>query len=235
MRCEDVESKLLELIEGELLPAQRAEVLTHLHGCATCAAELSAYHDLFALVQADPVPEPSPGFWEAFLPLLKYRIEQEACSCKPIFPAWSAGVGSWFAFRPRLIAGLAVAVIVMFIVVRLSGFLPVGADRQVAPISTEKVVGQNGGGHSEAMAPPPDSGNRHPGEPFVVAGEIVEEPSVLMAAIQRLRWVDEIADRLETAWVLRPEADPTDLLTSLDEKERRILLDHLRHLGWSES
>ena len=235
MRCEEVEFRLPELIEEELPPAQRAEVLTHLHGCATCAAEFSAYHNLFALVQADPVPEPSPGFWEEFLPSLKHRIEQEACGRQPTFTAWLAGAGSWFAFRPRLIAGFAVAAVSIFIVVRLPGFLPVRADRQVTPISTEKVVDQNGGGHSVTMEPHPYDGNQHPGEPFVVAGEIVEEPSILVAAIQRLRWVDEIADPLETAWALRPEADPADSLASLDEKEREILLDHLSHFRWSES
>ena len=230
MRCEEVECKLIELIEEDLPPAQRAEVLTHLHDCATCAAERSAYHDLLALVRADTVPEPSPGFWEEFLPSLKHRIEQEAYKGQPTSAAWLAGVGSWFAFRPRFIAGLAVAAVSIFIVVRLPGFLPIRADRQMTPISTEKVVG-----HNVAVAPRPDDGNQHPGEPFVVAGEVVEEPSTLVAAIQRLRWVDEIADRLETAWVLRPEADPSDSLASLDEKERQVLLDHLSHLGWSKS
>ena len=235
MRCEEVEFKLLELIEEELPPAQRTEVLAHLHGCATCATEFSAYHDLFALVQADPVPEPSPGFWDEFLPSLKHRIEQEACRRKPPFTTWLTGAGSWFTFRPRLIAGFAVAAVSLFIVVRLPGFLPVRTNHQVTPISTEKVVDQNGGGHSVATGSHPNDGNQHPGEPFVVAGEVVEEPSILMAAIQRLRWVDEIADPLETAWVLRPEADPADSLASLDEKERQILLDHLSHFGWSKS
>lgn len=235
MRCEEVECKLLELIEEDLPPAQRAEVLAHLHGCATCAAERSAYHDLLALVQVDPIPEPSPGFWEEFLPSLKHRIEQEAYRGQSTSTAWLAGVGSWFAFRPRLIAGLAVAAVSIFIVVRLPGFLPIRADRQMTPISMEKTVGQNGGGYNVAMVPRPDDGNQRLGEPFVVAGEVVEEPSILVEAIQRLRWVDEIADRLETAWVLRPEADPSDSLASLDEKERQVLLDHLSHLGWSKS
>ena len=235
MRCEEVECKLLELIEEDLPPAQRAELLAHLHDCATCAAERSAYHDLLELIRADPVPEPSPGFWEEFLPSLKHRIEQEACRRRPTPIAWLAGVGSWFAFRPRLIAGLAVAAVSMFIVVRMPGFLPIRADRQMAPMSTEKIGGQNGGGDNVAMAPRPNDGNQHPGEPFVVAGELVEEPSILVEAIQRLRWVNEIADRLETAWVLRPEADPLESLATLDEKERQALLDHLSHLGWSES
>ena len=234
MQCEEVEFKLLELIEEELPPAQRTEVLAHLHGCATCATELSAYHDLFALVQADPVPEPPPSFWEEFLPSLKRRIEQEASRRKPTSATWLAGTGSWFAFRPRLIAGFAAAAVSIFIVVRLPNFLPVRTDRQVTSISTEKVVDQNGVRHSVAVEPHPYNG-QHPGEPFVVAGEVVEEPAILVAAIQRLRWVDEIMDPLETAWVLRPEADPADSLASLDENERQILLDHLSRFGWSKS
>ncbi|HWR21705.1 MAG TPA: zf-HC2 domain-containing protein, partial [Verrucomicrobiae bacterium] len=168
MRCDEVECKLIELIEEDLPPTQRAEILAHLHGCATCAAARSAYHDLLALVQADPVPEPSPGFWEEFLPSLKHRIEQEACRHRPTPTAWLAGAGSWFTFRPRLIAGLAVAAVSMFIVVRLPGFLPIRADRQMTPISTEKAASQNGGGYNVAMAPRADDGNQRPGEPLVV-------------------------------------------------------------------
>ncbi|WP_337287711.1 zf-HC2 domain-containing protein [Candidatus Methylomirabilis sp.] len=235
MRCEEVQLTLLELIEGEAPPAQHAEVLTHLHGCATCAADFSAYHNLLALVRADPVPEPSPGYWEEFLPALKHRIEQETGRRKPTPTAWLVGAGSWFTFRPRFIAGLAVAAVSMFIVVRLPGFLPVRSDRQTVPISTEKIDNQNGGGHSVATVLRYDNGNRYPDEPFMVAGEIVEEPSILMAAIQRLRGVDEMTDRLEAAWALRPEADPADSLASLDEKEQQILLNHLSHLGWTES
>src|SRR5574337_1759833 len=231
MQCEDVEFRLLDLIEEELPPAQRAEVLTHLHDCATCAAEFSAYDDLLARVQVDPVPEPSPGFWEEFLPSLKHRIEQETCRREPASIALLAGAGSWFAFRPRLIAGLAVAAVSLFIVVRLPSFLPLRTDRQMAPISTEKVAGQHGEGRGVAMAPYPDNGNH----PLVVAGEVVEEPSILVAAIQRLRGVDEIANQLETAWILRQEADPWDSIASLNDEERQILLDRLSNLGWLES
>src|SRR5574337_742712 len=150
---------------------------------------------------------------------------------QPTSSAWLAGVGSWFTFRPRLIAGMAVAAVSIFVVVRLPGFLPGRVAHQAAPVSTEKAVGQN----KVAMAPRPDDRIYQSGEPLMVAGEVVEEPSTLVAAIQRLRWVDEIADQLETAWVQRPETDPSDSLASLDERERRVVLDHLSHLKWSES
>lgn len=236
MQCRDVELQLLELIDGAAPPAQHIEILTHLHDCTACAAEFSAYRELFALMQADHVPEPSPEFWQEFLPSLKHRIEQDtADQRKPVPAAWWAGAASWFSFQPRFIAGLAVAAVSLFVVVRLPGFLPVRADRQTAPIAAEKVAGQQSGGDSTATAPRPDNGNQHPDEPFVIAGETIEEPSILVAALQRLGWVDEIADRLETAWLLRPEANPTDSMASLNEHEQRILLNHLSRLGWSES
>lgn len=235
MSCEDFEFKLLELIEGELPAAQRSEALTHLDGCAACTAEFSAYHDLLTLVQVDPVPEPPPRYWEEFLPSLKHRIEGEAHRRKQVPATWLTGVGSWFTFRPRLIAGLTVAAVSMFIVVRLPGVLPVSVNRQAAPVSTETLIGQNGTAHTMTAIPRSDYGNQQSGETFMVGGEVVKEPSILIAAIQRLGGVDEIADRLETAWVLRPEADPVDSLASLNEEERRILLNHLSQLRWSES
>lgn len=235
MRCDDVEFKLLELIEGELPAARRPEVLAHLDGCAACAAEFSAYQDLLTLVRVDPVPEPSPGFWEEFLPSLQHRIGQETARRKPAPAAWLTGAGSWLTFRPRLIAGLAVAAVSMFIVVRLPGVLPVRVNRPAAPVSAERLVGQTGPAHTMAVIPRSDRRNQQSRETFVVAGEVVEEPSILMAAIRRLGGVDEIADRLETAWVLRPEADLADSLASLNEEERQVLLDHLSHLRMSES
>jgi hypothetical protein len=76
---------------------------------------------------------------------------------------------------------------------------------------------------------------RRSGEPYVLAGEIVDDPSALAAAIQRLPWVNEIADRIETAWVLHPESDPAEWIASLSEEEHQILLDRLRSFRWSQS
>jgi hypothetical protein len=235
MRCEDVESKLLELIEGELPAVQRSEVLTHLDGCAACTAEVSAYRDLLALVQVDPVPEPSPVFWKEFLPSLQQRIaQQEVSGRKPTQAGRLTDVGSWFAFRPRFIAGLAVAAASIFLVVRLPGVLPVRTNQQAAPTVMEKVAGQNGSARNAIILSAPNRENHQSGERLIVAGEVIDEPSILIAAIQRLGGIDEIADRLETAWAQRPEFDSEDSLASLNEEERQALLDHLSHVRWSE-
>ncbi len=227
MRCDEAETMLLELMGEELPPGRGAEALAHLQACAACATEVSSYRELFALVQADAVPEPSPRFWDEFLPSLKHRIEQEASSGKRKSTARLAELRSWFASQRPLVAGLEVAAVSILIVIRLSGLFPMGVDRRES----------HGGGESKnvAMAPHPDDANQQSGEPFVVAGEVVEDPSALAAAIQRLRWVDEIADRVETAWVLRPESDLGEWLGSLSEEERQILLDRLRSFRWSQS
>ncbi len=235
MRCEEAETRLLELMEDDLPPGRRVEVLSHLQACAACATELSAYRDLLALVRADSVPEPSPRFWDELLPSLKHRIEQEGSRGKQQPAAGLAGLRSWFALPRPLIAGLALAAVSILIVIRLPGFLPIGADRQGIPPAKEQSVSSEGGSGSVAMSPNTDDVKRQSGEPYVLAGEIVDDPSALAAAIQFLPWVNEIADRIETAWVLHPEADPGEWIASLSEEERQILLDRLRTFRWSQS
>ncbi len=235
MRCEEAEATLLELMEEELPAGRRGEVLSHLQTCTTCAAEFSAYRDLLALVQADPIPEPSPRFWEEFLPSLKYRIEQEGSDGNRERTAWLAGLRSWFAVRRPLIAGLAVAAVSILIVIRLPGFSPFRADRQEISSFPSEPSGRGGESGHVAMAPQADDEKRDTGEPFIVAGEVVEDPSALALAIQGLPWVDEITERVETAWALRPESDSGDWFASLSEEERQIVLDRLRSFRWSQS
>jgi hypothetical protein len=236
MRCEEAESRLLELIEEALPPGRRAEVLSHLQVCSTCSTEFTAYRDLIALVRADPVPEPSPRFWENFLPSLRHRIEQEASRRKQVPTALLAALRSWFVLRRPFIAGLAVAAISILIVIRLPGFLPAGPDRNDARLSPERSAGLDGESRDVGgVAPQTDGGKRSSGDPLVVAGEVVEDPTALAAAIQHLPWVDEITERVETAWVFRPESDPGDWVASLTEEERQILLDRLRSFRWSQS
>jgi hypothetical protein len=235
MRCEEAETRLLELVDEELPSERRVEALSHLQACTSCATEFSAYQNLLALVQADAVPEPSPRFWEEFLPSLKHHIQQEAFDSKQESTGWLAGLRSWFVFSRPFIAGVAVAAVSILIVIRLPGFLPVGPDRHDTPPAKEQSASRESGSGSVAMSPNTDDVKRRSGEPYVLAGEVVDDPSALAAAIQRLPWVNEIADRIETAWVQHPESDPAEWIASLSEEEHQILLDRLRSFRWSQS
>ncbi|MGH7410192.1 MAG: anti-sigma factor family protein [Candidatus Methylomirabilis sp.] len=235
MRCEDAGTRLVELIDEALPSERRAEIFDHLTACTACATEFSAYQDVVALVQADPVPEPSPRFWEEFLPSLRRRIEREASGPQQRPAVWLAGLRSRLVLPRPLVAGVAVAAISILIVVRLPGSLWTRADRQKAPAPVEQSTGREGETRDWNRAPQTEAGKRDMGEAVIVAGEVVEDASTLAAAIQRLPWVDEIADRIEAAWVWRPESDPRDWLSSLSEEDQQLLLDRLRSFRWSLS
>ncbi len=50
MRCGDVESLLLEFLEGELAPEVEEEALEHVAGCPACELYLAEYADTIELV-----------------------------------------------------------------------------------------------------------------------------------------------------------------------------------------
>ncbi|HZY30205.1 MAG TPA: hypothetical protein VFF86_01045, partial [Candidatus Methylomirabilis sp.] len=196
MRCEEAASTLLELLEEDLPPGRRAEIVGHLEVCTACGNELSAYESLLALVRADPVPEPSPRLWEEFLPSLKRRIEQAASEAPRESASWLNGLRSWLAFPRPLIAGVAVAAISILIVIRLPGSFSIRTDLQKAPAPAEQLAGDESGVRVSSKVLPTEAARREIGDPVIVAGEVVEDASALAAAIQRLPWVGEIADRV---------------------------------------
>ena len=235
MRCEETGNTLLELMEEELPLARRAEVADHLEVCAVCAGEFSAYRDLLALVRADPVPEPSLRFWEEFHSSLKHRIEQGSLSDRRESASWLGGLRSWFAFPRPLLVGAAVAAVSILIVVRLPGPFSIQGDRQKAPAPMEQLTSREGETREGNRAPHTEAGKRELGDAVIVAGEVVDDASMLAAAIQRLPRVNEIADRIEAAWASQPGSDRSDWLVSLSDDEQQLLIDRLRGFRWPPS
>jgi hypothetical protein len=225
----------MELIDEGLPSSRREELLGHVQACGACAAELSASRDFLALVQADPVVEPSPRFWEEFVPLLRRRIDQETPGPTRRRAGRLASVGSWLSWPRPLVAGLAVAAISVLVVVRLPEFVTIVGDRMqvsspTGPVTDrglERLMSAGDVGSGGAQAPS--------GEPIVVAGELIEDPSLLAAAVRRLPWADEIADQVEDAWVWRSESDPNDWLAWLSDEDQQLLLARLRNFRWSPS
>ncbi len=235
MRCAEAEPILMELIDEGSPSSRREELLGHVQVCAACAAELSACRDLLTLVQADSVPEPSSRFWEEFLPSLKRRIEQEGSGRERRRAAWFAWVRSWLSWPRPLVAGVAVAAISVLIVVRLPGFVAVMGDRTKVPSPIGRFMGRGPEGQVPAGDLRGEDATSQSGEPMVVAGELIDDPSLLAAAIQRLPWAGEIADQVEDAWVRRPESDPRDWLNWLSEEDHQLLLARMRNFRWSPS
>jgi len=235
MRCAEVEPNLMELIDEGLASSRREELLGHVQVCAACAAELSACRELLTLVQADSVPEPSSRFWMEFLPSLKRRIEQEGSAPERRRAAWVASVRSWLSWPRPLVAGVALAAISIFIVVRLPGFVAVMGDRTQVPAPIERAIGPGLEGRVPAGDLRGEGATSPSGEPIVVAGELIDDPLLLAAAIRRLPWASEIADQVEDAWVRRPESDPRDWLSWLNQEDQQRLLARMRNFRWSPS
>jgi anti-sigma factor RsiW len=63
MTCQEIENRILDYLENQLLPAQRAEVETHLCGCAGCRTLARQFHQLDAALSASvKVPALSADF-----------------------------------------------------------------------------------------------------------------------------------------------------------------------------
>jgi Putative zinc-finger len=77
MTCADNRSLHSALLDGELAPAERAQVEAHLATCAECTAELSALARTLGMLHALPAPRAPLGFvdrvLEAARPLPWYR------------------------------------------------------------------------------------------------------------------------------------------------------------------
>lgn len=89
MRCHEVRKHLSAHLDGEIDEAREREIAVHLQSCQACAAQASRYARLDELVSAQPLPEPSAGFDEAFRAKLRgARDEQARQSLRPRRRGW---------------------------------------------------------------------------------------------------------------------------------------------------
>ncbi len=98
--CAELRPLLAGYLDGELSPAERAEVSEHLAACAACAQELADAEEVAAWVhEAGAPPEPDAAAWAAFDRGLAAALQREAPP--------PAAVPPWF--RPLLVAVAAAA------------------------------------------------------------------------------------------------------------------------------
>jgi anti-sigma factor RsiW len=115
MTCQERRAAFLSYLEGELAPAERAELDTHLAGCAACRDALAAERRLSEQLAALP-PTPVPGDFEA---RFHARLAREAAAAPRGLRAWLGKL-----FDPRgLIAtgGVAAAALALILVLQNGG------------------------------------------------------------------------------------------------------------------
>jgi len=125
--CVEMEVLLGEYAEGVLAPPEAAAVETHLAGCARCAEMADAMRRALALFRRAPAVEPPPGLVAKILEQTTGRLtwrEQVASWFRPALTlTWRERLKVWYrpVLEPRLVLGLAMALISFSIVLRAGG------------------------------------------------------------------------------------------------------------------
>lgn len=83
---------LQDLLDGELVPAERRRAEAHLATCAVCAAELTSYRRVFGSLAAMPTWDPGPAFTERVMARVLPELSTRRAAASWVRPlAWSYG------------------------------------------------------------------------------------------------------------------------------------------------
>jgi len=108
---------------GEMDPAEEAHAAAHLSECPTCQASYTTLQRVLAAVEADPVPEPAPGFERTLWARLQPDLEPRR--------GWLSSF-LWSPVRVGLAAAVVVLVVGAFFAGRTWQHPPTPAQTQAA-------------------------------------------------------------------------------------------------------
>lgn len=144
MRCNQVQTLLIDYIEDELSEGEAAAVREHIDVCDVCAAEAAAFESTCELLREDGYVEPSPFYWTRFSARLRERMRGRS--------VWAGADDRWGMLVPRL-APVAVAAL-CFAVGMWIGLSPTDSvDRTVGGVQRSAV----GAGFAEGPVVSPRS------------------------------------------------------------------------------
>ncbi|MGN6211010.1 HEAT repeat domain-containing protein [Parafilimonas sp.] len=78
MQCYDVESLLIDYLDAQLHPNDRAPLEKHLNECIQCRQALEEYRQIFDGIQKDKIKKPGPALREKFENMLQSELNIEA-------------------------------------------------------------------------------------------------------------------------------------------------------------
>ena len=99
MNCSDAAERITALVDGELPPAERAEVERHLEGCAACRDARSAEEAVAARLRAVPRPVPPPVLAASVMERIAAAPPRRRSA--PRGASSPSGPSSWPAPSPR--------------------------------------------------------------------------------------------------------------------------------------
>jgi hypothetical protein len=88
MRCEDAGERITALVDGELPPAERAELEAHLSGCARCRDARAAEEAVAARLRSAARPPLPAGFAASVMAKVPAAAPSAAASRGRILPLW---------------------------------------------------------------------------------------------------------------------------------------------------
>ena len=78
MQCYEAESLLIDYIDNNLHPGDKAPLEQHLQGCPSCRQTLEEYRTLFATIESDKAAKPGPALREKFQNMLQSELNVES-------------------------------------------------------------------------------------------------------------------------------------------------------------
>ena len=102
------EERLLELLEGGAAEAD------HLDRCEACRKRFDTLRQTLGLLRDDPIPEPSPLFWQHLSERVRLSIDAESLDMQPV----ERSIRPWGSRRwPWVAAGALAALLAVLVVV----------------------------------------------------------------------------------------------------------------------
>ena len=116
-QCALLQRWLPEYPDGDLPALGKRWLKSHLARCSACQKELGELREVVAAIEATPVADPAPEFWQAFSREMHLKLVQTAQEGQaepvPASPRW---------FRlPYLVGAPALAVLLLYVAVHLTG------------------------------------------------------------------------------------------------------------------
>ena len=119
-RCALLKRWLPEYPDGELPAFLRRRLTGHLAACPACRRELAAIKEAEAAIQATPVADPGPDFWEAFNRELHLKLAQAAQAAPAAGEAVKTSALRRFKVPYYLLGAPALAVLVLWLFAHLT-------------------------------------------------------------------------------------------------------------------
>jgi len=136
MKCEEVETKIIDYLDGKLQESERLEIEKHLETCERCLDELNESQQILNLISNDEIGKPDDSLRINFYHMLHSEINKNEKNNKSSFSEPSS---SWYNLRHyRIAAGIAILICGTFIGLLIhSGFNNSYASNELKQLHSE--------------------------------------------------------------------------------------------------